>query len=410
MNICQNCNTQNDTNSRFCKSCGYELAKENIETVDKIDKVPMKSRLDTIIDKINENIKKTDVKQMFSKIKEMFKKSIFFRTKKHSVIIVILFLLILCIVVLWQSGIVFDKIADNVYNSYKTETITYEQAMEKLSKLDMFWDASPIHNDCESLKNSRDSYDRGISSLNAKDYKTAITEFENVIGIDNHYKDAQEKIKNCKLQLSSESYTMAVSYENSLDWFNAYDSYSYVIVDDANYTSAQAKMVELEKKIHDSTIKKLWEYKVSNDYESALELISKTKKYTSSDVLKEYNEYFNTQKKIADVVKFDYNHGPFTLYKRYTSGDVMYSMYIETFNIVDAEITHDGENIKIKCDITGVVSNWDSCSFDIKCYNEKGFITDSVNVFGSVASNEPFKITDEIFIPADTVRIEYVAD
>ena len=408
--VCNKCNTENEDTSKFCKNCGCELAKENIETVDETNKVTMKSQIDTIIDKANEYIEKIDVKQMFSKIKDMFKKSIFFRTKRHSVVTVILFLLILCIVILWQSGIVFNKIADNVYNSYKTETITYEQAIEKLSTLDMFWDVSPIHNDCENLKNSRDSYAKGVSYLNAKDYRAAIAEFENVIEIDNNYKDAQEKIKNCKLQLSSESYTMAVSYENSLDWFNAYNSYSCVIADDANYTSAQAKMVELEKKIHDSTIKKLWEYKVSNDYESALELISKTEKYTSSDLLQEYKEHFNTQKKIADVVKFDYNHGPFTLYKRYTSGDVMYSMYIETFNIVDAEITHDGENIKIKCDITGVVSNWDSCSFDIKCYNEKGFITDSVNVFGSVASNEPFKITDEIFIPADTVRIEYVAD
>lgn len=409
--ICKKCKTENDASSKFCKNCGCELVKEDIEIVDATSKVSKKPQLALIFNNtfnnVKEHIRKINVKQMFGN-NNLFKKSIFFRTKKNFIVTVVLLLLILSIVALWKSGVVFDKIANNVYNSYKGETITYDQAVETLSKLGVFSDVSSIRNDCEDLRNSRESYDKGISYLNEKNHKAAMTEFKNVIKTDDNYKDAQEKIKECRLQLSREFYEMAVSYENSSDWFNAFDNYSNVIVGDDNYALAQTKKDGLKKKIHDSTIEKLREYKASNDYDRALELISKTVKYTYSNTLQEYNEYFNTQKKIADVVSFEYDHGPFTLYQRYSSGEVMHTTYIETFNIVDAKIAYNGD-IQIKCDITGI-SDWEYCSFDIKCYNEKGFITDSVPVTGAVASNEPFKITDDIFIPADTVRIKYVAD
>lgn len=62
-------------------------------------------------------------------------------------------------------------------------------------------------------------------------------------------------------------------------------------------------------------LSKLLEYKTSNNFVKALELIALTEKHVQSDDLNFYKEYFNTQKAIADVVKFDYNHGPFTLYK-----------------------------------------------------------------------------------------------
>ncbi len=155
-------------------------------------------------------------------------------------------------------------------------------------------------------------------------------------------------------------------------------------------------------------LSKLLEYKTSNNFVKALELIALTEKHVQSDDLNFYKEYFNTQKAIADVVKFDYNHGPFTLYKKYSSGRVMYTTLVETFNITSAEIVRDGD-LKLVCDITGI-TDWAFCSFKMKCYNSNGFLIDSVSISASVSKNEPFKIKDEIYIPYDTVKVEFDAD
>ena len=150
-------------------------------------------------------------------------------------------------------------------------------------------------------------------------------------------------------------------------------------------------------------LSKLLEYKTSNNFVKALELIALTEKHVQSDDLNFYKEYFNTQKAIADVVKFDYNHGPFTLYKKYSS-----TTLVETFNITSAEIVRDGD-LKLVCDITGI-TDWAFCSFKMKCYNSNGFLIDSVSISASVSKNEPFKIKDEIYIPYDTVKVEFDAD
>ena len=46
----------------------------------------------------------------------------------------------------------------------------------------------------------------------------------------------------------------------------------------------------------------------------------------------------------------------------------------------------------------------------MKCYNSNGFLIDSVSISASVSKNEPFKIKDEIYIPYDTVKVEFDAD
>lgn len=406
VNICQICKTENDVDSKFCKNCGSEIVIDTSEA--DVENKDVSSNLENML--LNEEVlKQNKVKDLFLLIKNKVKNSIFFRSKKNIVTTAIVIVLIFGIGVLWKTGVVSNAIANGIYTDMNASQITYDEAKDKLNILDKFGDIQWAYNKCDNLNNSQCSYRYAIELQDKKDYKTAIFEYEKVIEEDLNYENAKKSIEACKAILSSEAYTMAVAYEGSLDWYNAIENYSYVISTDANYTTAQAKIVELNKKLLDSTLLDLWEYKVENDFDSALELIAKTERYTQSDELTNYKEHFEKQKEIAGIVKFDYNHGPFTLYERYSSGRVMNSTYVETFNIIEAEIAHNGD-LYITCEVTGIVSGSDYCDFDIKCYNEKGFITKTVNLFASVADGEAFKTVDELFIPADTVKIEFAAD
>ncbi len=406
MNICQSCKTENDADSKFCKNCGSEIVIGTTEFA--IDDKDVSTNVENTSSS-EEVPKQNKVKGLFLLIKNKVKNSIFFRSKKNVITTVIVFALIVGISIIWKTGVVTNAIANGIYNDMNASQITYDEAKDKLSILDKVGNVQWAYNKCHDLNNSQNSYHVAIELQDKKDYKTAILEYEKVIEEDLNYINARKALEKCRLLLSSEAYIMAVAYEESCDWYNAIENYSCVIESDENYTNAQAKIVELNKKLLDSILSDLWGYKVDNDFDSALELITKTEQYIQSDDLKDYKEYFEKQKEIAGIVKFDYNHGPFTLYERYSSGRVMNSTYVETFNIVEAEISHSGD-LHITCEVTGIVSGSDYCDFDIKCYNEKGFITKTVNLFASVADGEPFKTSDELYIPADTVKIEFAAD
>ena len=317
MNICQICKTENDVDSKFCKNCGSEIVIDTSEAdvVNKDASTNLESAL------LNEEVpKKNKVKNLFLLIKNKVKNSIFFRSKKNIVTTVVVIALIIGISIVWKTGVVSNAIANCIYNDMNASQITYDEAKDKLSILDKVGDVQWAYNKCDDLNNSQCSYHYAVELQSKKDYKTAIFEYEKVIGEDLNYENAKKSIEECKSTLSNEAYTMAFAYEESCDWAKAVENYSYVIESDENYTNAQAKIVETKKKLLDSTLSKLLEYKASNDFEKALELIALTEKYVQSDDLNFYKEHFNTQKAIADVVKFDYNHGSFTLYKKYSSG------------------------------------------------------------------------------------------
>lgn len=402
MNICQKCKTENDEESKFCNNCGSKIAI-NTNKIN-ADNKDLMSNLETnsLSDKARKQYR---VKNLLLLIKDNVKNHSVFCSKKYIFIAVVIVVLIVGIGILRKTGAVSNAVANRIYNDMNASQITYDEAKNKLNIVDKIGNVQWAYSKCDDLNNSQCSYSYAVELQSKKDYKNAISEYEKVIEEDSNYEKAMESIEECKLILSSESYSMAITYEKSLDWYNAIESYSNVISTDANYATAQTKIVELKKKLLDSTLPSLRNYKAENNFDDALELIAKTEKYTQNDELTSYKEYFEKQKKIAKAVKFNYNHGPFTLYKKYSG-----TTYIETFNITEANTTYDGDKLKITCEVTGIVSGSEYCDFDIKCYNEKGFITKSVNFFASVADGEPFKTVDELFIPVDTVKIEYSAE
>ncbi len=108
----------------------------------------------------------------------------------------------------------------------------------------------------------------------------------------------------------------------------------------------------------------------------------------------------------SDLAQISYDDS-FTLWKKDAVGWVQTD--IDTFEITDIEIGYSGD-LKVTYKIIGTVKGDDYCDFAVKCYDADGFVIGTVEIFNKVSNGETFKITDTIYIPEDTVRIEFVAD
>ena len=85
MNICQNCKTENNTDSKFCKNCGSEIVIETTE-ID-IENKEVLTSLET--NSSSEEIpKQNKAKNLFLFTKNKVKKFIFFLSKNNIVTIV----------------------------------------------------------------------------------------------------------------------------------------------------------------------------------------------------------------------------------------------------------------------------------------------------------------------------------
>lgn len=105
----------------------------------------------------------------------------------------------------------------------------------------------------------------------------------------------------------------------------------------------------------------------------------------------------------------EYQSEPFTLDEYYSSGRLMRSMAIESFEVTGIETSYSGD-LEINYTVIGTVRGSSTLSFDIKCYDADGFLLDSKGVYGSVSDGERFKLSDSTYIPSGTVRLEFGTD
>lgn len=112
---------------------------------------------------------------------------------------------------------------------------------------------------------------------------------------------------------------------------------------------------------------------------------------------------------IAEISLPEYPTGPLTLEKRLSTGHLYSTTEIESFSITDTEISYNGE-LHITCQVAGVVSGNGYLSLDLKCYDKDNVLIDTASIIASVSDGERFRVSDDTYIPADTSRIELVAD
>lgn len=108
------------------------------------------------------------------------------------------------------------------------------------------------------------------------------------------------------------------------------------------------------------------------------------------------------------IKTFSYDGGNLT----YDSGGKTYNSYfnstveVEKFSITKIEkASFDGE-LRLTYEIIGTVNGYDDFYLSLKCYDSGGFLLDSATVGGSVSDGERFKLSNTIFIPEKTVRVE----
>jgi len=204
MNICQNCKAENDANSSLCKNCGSEIVSEKneMELIYESDIVSEGAGNDSS----SRNLANKTIKRKVKKFK-------FFRSKKNVVTTVVILVLIIGIGVVWKTGVVFNAIANGLYNDLYTSKITYEEAQDKLNILKKFGDVSWIYDKCDKLNNSRTSYNKAVEYKNKNKPLLAIAEYKKVIPDDPNYEDAKTEIK-AYLDMYTEKYNTYIETED----------------------------------------------------------------------------------------------------------------------------------------------------------------------------------------------------
>ncbi len=210
----------------------------------------------------------------------------------------------------------------NIFNRFQNETIDYQDACDYLKELQDYSDTKNIEvidgklNEAKDLNESRNQYDKGKEYGENGDYAKAIKAFKKVIEGDKNYEEAQKYVK--------------------------------------EYTRTLDKNANL----------KLEQYKKSNDYKAALELISEIKGIVEDSKIDNYAEYFRAVKEGEDCLKngveyihanlynspdFDSESGYYIESNRIigSSRASVYDYYISTYSYSDSEYV---VWVKIKCD------------------------------------------------------------
>lgn len=209
--ICTNCGTEN--NSNFCRNCGRERPIPKFDagvTINyKAENLPVYSK--------NENIKNKATK----------------KNKKKAVLIV--FGAIFAAFIIFVSGLF------TVYFAAKSDLKKgkFDEAKSKFEKIQFLFDSGELVSEC--------IYQKAHGFIEAKEYKTAAEELEEIAG----YKDSEELIISC--------------YLNMLEKYKA----------DGDFAAASQFISSMDKKRVNSEIK---EYEKWCDYAYAKSLIEKDPK------------------------------------------------------------------------------------------------------------------------------------
>jgi tetratricopeptide (TPR) repeat protein len=147
---------------------------------------------------------------------------------------------------------------DDIKNQYIDEEITYEDAIEALEDILQYSDTAHLTSYVETedyintLKSSRDAFDKAKEDEGAGKYQSA------------------------------------------------YDNYSKVIEDDSNYPEAQSKKEEMQFLLYQEYVADAKEYASKEDYSNAVSMLNKAKKYDedNSEIDSLLTEYKQKQEEI----------------------------------------------------------------------------------------------------------------
>lgn len=104
---------------------------------------------------------------------------------------------------------------------------------------------------------------------------------------------------------------------------------------------------------------------------------------------------------------FEYTDMPFTVTEDSYSG--MRVTSIESCAIKAVSFSYDG-GYKIDFEIIGTLTGYNYLNLYLQCYDSKGVFLARKNLFASVTDGVKFKITDTIYIPKETAKIEFEKD
>ena len=108
-------------------------------------------------------------------------------------------------------------------------------------------------------------------------------------------------------------------------------------------------------------------------------------------------------------IQLEYDPGPFTFTENTYSGKR--TTEIESFEIIKAEKAYSGStSLTVDYIAIGTVTGYEYLSINVKCYDAEGFLIDTTRLLSSISDGERFKITDDFYVPLETVRVEFVAD
>lgn len=202
----------------------------------------------------------------------------------------IISLIIVLFFAVWGTNRAFDKIS--FYSAAKLmSNQKYSQAVKKFNKLPQeiyeYRIYSKIENESENIYTS--FQDEKISYENACNYFDELKQYVRAKDI-TKIKESLSATK--KLNKSRVQFEKGKKYAKNRSYIKAIKAFKKVIEEDNNYEEAQKCIKEFtEKSVKDAKIK-LEEYKSSNNYIDALELIGEIDTALEDKMIEDYRRYF----------------------------------------------------------------------------------------------------------------------
>lgn len=113
--------------------------------------------------------------------------------------------------------------------------------------------------------------------------------------------------------------------------------------------------------------------------------------------------------KVDTASLIEYIDSPFTVTEYSYNGSVSRTTVIESVKIKSISMSYSGD-MNIEMEIIGTVTGYSYLSLSIKCYDVDGISLGEKSVFGSVTDGEKFRLNESVYVPAETVKIEFVHD
>ena len=187
---------------------------------------------------------------------------------------------------------ILQKACDDIYNTYVSNELSYEQTIYNLNSLQSLSGLSDIYiSDKINLVNSNNSFSSAEQFMQNKEYSNAISNYKKVIETDEHYDTAQQKIKECEKLYIEELFVKAEEYIQKNDYRAAINYLK-------NYVDTFSDAKEINEKISEYTDKI-----VEQDLDDTYKLIEKGNYYEAIQSIEKLEEKYKDSKKLTEVKK-----------------------------------------------------------------------------------------------------------